>query len=98
MAAGAKTFKLKYGHRSHNQPVKATDSNRCYITAQNHGYAVDTTTLSKDWEPIFTNMNDDTNEGIRHKSKKFFSTQFYPDMTGDPKDTSYLFDIFLTAL
>ncbi len=97
-AAGARTFKLKYGHRSHNQPVRATDSSRCYITTQNHGYAVDTTTLSKDWEPIFTNMNDGSNEGIRHKSNKFFSTQFFPDMTGNPKDTSYLFDIFLTAL
>ena len=67
-AAGAKIYKLKYGHRSHNQPVREVGSNRCFITSQNHGFAVDNKTLGADWEPLFINMNDDTNEGIRHKT------------------------------
>ena len=68
-AAGAKTYKLKYGHRSHNQPVQKVGTNQCFITSQNHGYAVDDSTLPSDWEPLFVNMNDGSNEGIRHKSK-----------------------------
>ncbi|HKJ79911.1 MAG TPA: glutamine-hydrolyzing carbamoyl-phosphate synthase small subunit, partial [Prolixibacteraceae bacterium] len=68
-AAGADTYKLKYGHRSHNQPVLLEGSQKCYITSQNHGYAVATETLPDDWEPLFTNVNDNTNEGIRHKTK-----------------------------
>ena len=67
-AGGAKTFKLKYGHRSHNQPVRMAGTEKCFITSQNHGYAVDNNTLGDDWEPLFLNMNDGTNEGIRHKT------------------------------
>ncbi|MDD2595268.1 MAG: glutamine-hydrolyzing carbamoyl-phosphate synthase small subunit [Bacteroidales bacterium] len=97
-AGGAKTFKLKYGHRSHNQPVMMVGSNRCFITSQNHGYAVDNNTLGKDWEPYFINMNDGTNEGIRHKSKPFFSAQFHPEASSGPVDTEFLFDEFIKLL
>ena len=75
-AAGARTYKLKYGHRSHNQPVKLVGSTRCFITSQNHGYAVDASTLPADWEPLFVNMNDGSNEGICHKTMPWFSAQF----------------------
>jgi len=95
LAAGAKTYKLKYGHRSHNQPVLLKDTNRCFITSQNHGYAIDDKTLSQDWEPMFTNVNDGTNEGIRHKTKPFFSTQFHPEASSGPVDTEFLFDDFI---
>ena len=94
-AAGAETYKLKYGHRSHNQPVLLTGTNRCFITSQNHGYAVATETLPGDWEPLFTNVNDNTNEGIRHKTKPFFSTQFHPEASSGPTDTEFLFDDFI---
>ena len=97
-AAGASTFKLKYGHRSHNQPVRMADSNRCFITSQNHGYAVDDKTLGRDWEPWFVNMNDGTNEGIRHKSKPFCSVQFHPEASSGPTDTQFLFDDFIAKL
>lgn len=95
LAAGAETYKLKYGHRSHNQPVLLTGTNRCYITSQNHGFAVATETLPDDWEPLFTNVNDNTNEGIRHKTKPFFSTQFHPEASSGPTDTEFLFDDFI---
>ena len=98
LAAGAKTFKLPYGHRSHNQPVRRVGTDRCYITSQNHGYAVDPTTLPADWEPFFVNLNDGTNEGIRHRSKPFFATQFHPEASGGPVDTEFLFDDFLSLL
>lgn len=94
-AAGAETYKLKYGHRSHNQPVLLTGTNKCYITSQNHGYAVATETLPDDWEPLFTNVNDNTNEGIRHKTLPFFSTQFHPEASSGPTDTEFLFDDFI---
>lgn len=94
-AAGADTYKLKYGHRSHNQPVLLQGTNKCYITSQNHGYAVKTDTLPHDWEPLFTNVNDDTNEGIRHKTLPFFSTQFHPEASSGPVDTEFLFDEFI---
>ena len=94
-AAGADTYKLKFGHRSHNQPVLLTGTDRCFITSQNHGYVVDPETLSSDWEALFVNVNDDTNEGIRHKSKPFFSTQFHPEASSGPVDTEYLFDEFI---
>ena len=95
IAAGASTFKLKYGHRSHNQPVLEVGTNTALITSQNHGFAVDTTTLSEGWEPYFINLNDGTSEGIRHKSKPFFSVQFHPEASGGPTDSEYLFDNFL---
>ncbi|MEG1586277.1 MAG: glutamine-hydrolyzing carbamoyl-phosphate synthase small subunit [Bacteroidales bacterium] len=97
-AAGASVYKLKYGHRSHNQPVRMAGTNRCFITSQNHGYAVDNATLPADWEPLFINMNDDTNEGIRHKSKPFFSAQFHPEAASGPTDTDFLFDEFVNLL
>jgi len=95
LASGADTYKLKYGHRSHNQPVLRVGTNRAYITSQNHGFAVDNKTLSNDWEPMFININDQTNEGMIHKSKPFFSTQFHPEASGGPTDTSFLFDEFI---
>ncbi len=98
LAAGADTFKLKYGHRSQNQPCLKSGTKRCYITSQNHGYAVDTETLPRDWEPWFTNINDNTNEGIRHLSLPFMSVQFHPEHTPGPVDTGFLFDLFLEKL
>lgn len=97
-AGGAKTYKLKYGHRSHNQPVQMVGTDRCFITSQNHGYAVDNHTLGSDWEPLFINLNDDTNEGIRHKTKPFFSAQFHPEASSGPTDTEFLFDEFLSTI
>ena len=97
-AAGAETYKLKFGHRSHNQPVILEGTNRCFITSQNHGYAVATETLADQWEPLFTNANDSTNEGIRHKTKPFFSTQFHPEASSGPTDTEFLFDDFIDKI
>jgi carbamoyl-phosphate synthase small subunit len=98
LAAGANTYKLKYGHRSQNQPCILVGSKRCYITSQNHGYAVDENTLPDDWEPWFFNANDGTNEGIRHCSKPFMSVQFHPEACPGPMDTSFLFDEFINML
>jgi len=98
LAAGATTFKLPYGHRSHNQPVLRVGTNRGYITSQNHGFAVDDASLPVDWEPMFTNLNDHTNEGMRHLTKPFFSVQFHPEASGGPADTEFLFDEFLNAV
>jgi carbamoyl-phosphate synthase small subunit len=95
LAAGANTYKLKYGHRSHNQPVLMENSHKAFITSQNHGYAIDNNTLPADWEPLFINLNDQTNEGMRHKKKPFFSTQFHPEASSGPKDTEFLFDQFI---
>jgi len=95
LASGADTYKLKYGHRSHNQPVIKIGTSKAYITSQNHGYAVDNNTLHKDWDPLFININDKTNEGMQHKTKPFFSTQFHPEASGGPTDTDYLFDEFI---
>lgn len=97
-AAGAKIFKLKYGHRGHNQPVRMYNSTSCFITAQNHGYAVDLNTLPQDWEPLFINMNDGTCEGIKHKTKPFFSAQFHPEAASGATDTVFLFDEFIKML
>ena len=97
-AGGAKIYKLKYGHRSHNQPVRMVGTERCFITSQNHGYAVDNTTLREDWEPLFINMNDGSNEGIRHKRNPWFSAQFHPEAASGPTDTEFLFDEFVKLL
>ncbi|MDR0962323.1 MAG: glutamine-hydrolyzing carbamoyl-phosphate synthase small subunit [Mediterranea sp.] len=97
-AGGAKIYKLKYGHRSHNQPVRMVGTERCFITSQNHGYAVDNNTLTADWEPLFINMNDGSNEGIRHKRNPWFSAQFHPEADGGPTDTEFLFDEFVKLL
>ena len=97
-AGGAKIYKLKYGHRSHNQPVRMVGTERCFITSQNHGYAVDNTTLTEDWEPLFIYMNDGANEGIRHKRNPWFSAQFHPEAASGPTDTEFLFDEFVKLL
>jgi len=98
IAAGARTYKLKYGHRSHNQPVMQVGTNRCFVTSQNHGFAVDSESLPADWQPLFVNLNDNTNEGIRHKSKPFFSAQFHPEASSGPRDTEFIFDDFIALL
>ena len=97
-AGGARIYKLKYGHRSHNQPVRMVGTERCFITSQNHGYAVDNNTLGADWEPLFINMNDGSNEGIRHKTNPWFSAQFHPEAASGPTDTEFLFDEFVNLL
>ncbi len=98
LAIGAKTYKLKYGHRGQNQPVIECGTNNCFVTSQNHGFAVDTESLPEDWRPWFENLNDRTNEGIRHAWKPFRSVQFHPEACPGPVDTAYLFDEFLRML
>lgn len=98
LASGADTYKLKYGHRGQNQPCIDLTTGRCYITSQNHGYAVNEEKLSNDWEPYFRNANDGTNEGIRHKKLPFSSCQFHPEATPGPKDTEYMFDKFIETI
>jgi carbamoyl-phosphate synthase small subunit len=95
LAAGGDTFKLPYGHRGVNQPVQELGSGRCFVTSQNHGYAVDEKSLPRDWEPWFLNLNDGTNEGIRARFKPVFSIQFHPEACPGPRDTAFLFDEFL---
>jgi carbamoyl-phosphate synthase small subunit len=94
-AVGAETYKMKFGHRSHNQPVLLQGTDRCFITSQNHGFAVNTNSLPSDWEALFINVNDNSNEGIRHKTKPFFSAQFHPEASSGPLDTEFLFDDFI---
>jgi len=95
LAAGADTYKLPYGHRGVNQPVQDLITRRCYVTSQNHGYAVSDASLPKDWEPWFVNINDGTNEGIRSRTRPYFSIQFHPEAHPGPQDTGFLFDDFL---
>lgn len=97
-AAGAKIYKLKYGHRGHNQPVRLAGTDRCFITSQNHGFAVDNDTIPAEWEALFINMNDGTNEGLRHRTKPFFSAQFHPEASSGPKDTEFIFEKFIETL
>lgn len=98
LASGASTYKLKYGHRSHNQPVIQQGTNRCFITSQNHGFAVDHHKLKGDWEVNFSNLNDQTCEGIRHREKPVFATQFHPEASGGPTDTAFLFSQFIEMI
>lgn len=98
LAAGARTIKLKYGNRAHNIPALDLSTGRCHITSQNHGYAVDASTLPSEWKPYFVNLNDQSNEGMIHKSRPIFSTQFHPEAKGGPLDSSYLFDIYLDSV
>ena len=98
LAAGAQTYKLKYGHRSQNQPCLEVGTKRCFITSQNHGFAIDSESLPLGWKPWFVNANDGTNEGIIHESGLWKIIQFHPEATAGPVDTNYLFDIFVNML
>ncbi len=98
IAAGAKTFKMKYGHRSANQPCLELATQKAVITSQNHGFAVDADSLPSDFEVWFVNLNDDTVEGVRHKTEPVFSVQFHPEACPGPEDTQYLFDHFLDVI
>jgi carbamoyl-phosphate synthase small subunit len=98
LAIGAETYKLKYGHRGQNQPVVECGTNRCFVTSQNHGFAVDTDSLPRDWRPWFENLNDRTNEGIRHAWAPFRSVQFHPEAAPGPVDGSFLFDEFIRMI
>ena len=98
LAIGGNTYKLKYGHRGANQPCTEEGTNRCIITSQNHGYAVEEGSLPEGWKVWFRNANDGTVEGIRHASGKFFAVQFHPEATPGPEDAGYLFDEFIGLL
>ncbi len=98
LAAGASTYKLKYGHRGQNQPCVDTSTGRCYITSQNHGFAVDEKSLPASWQVWFTNANDGSVEGIRHSSRSWRSVQFHPEANPGPTDTAWIFDDFLHEL
>jgi len=97
-AAGANTLKMKFGNRGHNIPCTNLLSGKCYITSQNHGYAVDAESLPEDWSELFVNANDHSNEGIRHVSRPYFSVQFHPESTPGPRDTEFLFDVFIKTI
>ena len=97
-AAGADTLKMKFGNRGHNIPCTNLLSGKCYITSQNHGYAVNADTLPKDWSELFVNANDHSNEGIRHVSRPYFSVQFHPESAPGPRDTEFLFDVFIQTI
>jgi carbamoyl-phosphate synthase small subunit len=97
LAAGATTYKLRFGHRGHNQPA-ITDTGRGYITSQNHGYAIAEDSVPAGWHVTFRNLNDNSVEGIAHDSKPFFSVQFHPEATPGPTDTNWLFNDFLEML
>ncbi len=98
LASGAKTYKLKFGHRSHNQPVLQVGTKKAYLTSQNHGYAVDHKTIPKEWTSYFVNLNDKTNEGLRHAEKPIFTTQFHPEASSGPTDTAFLFGEFIREI
>ena len=98
LAAGAKTYKLVFGHRSQNQPCLHLASQRCYLTSQNHGYAVDERSLPSDWNVLFRNLNDHSVAGIEHKEYPFFSVQFHPEAAPGPLDTLWLFERFYKTL
>ncbi|XP_040848902.1 CAD protein isoform X4 [Ochotona curzoniae] len=98
LAIGAKTYKMRYGNRGHNQPCLLVDSGRCFLTSQNHGFAVETDSLPAGWAPLFTNANDQSNEGIVHESLPFFSVQFHPEHQAGPSDMELLFDVFLETV
>ncbi|KZV98927.1 carbamoyl-phosphate synth [Exidia glandulosa HHB12029] len=98
IAAGATTSKMKYGNRGHNIPCTDSQSGRCYITSQNHGFQVNTTSLPAGWKELFRNANDESNEGIFCETKPFFSVQFHPESTPGPRDTEFLFDVFVSNI
>jgi carbamoyl-phosphate synthase small subunit len=98
LAAGAKTYKLKYGHRSQNQPVKEVWGTKCYVTSQNHSYAVDTDSLPEGWLPWFENLNDGTCEGLKHRWLPFRTIQFHPEAAPGPVDTAFIFEEFIREI
>lgn len=98
VAPGAKTVKLPFGNRGQNQPVMNRITGKAFITPQNHGFAIDDGSLKQPWAPLFTNLNDRSNEGIIHTSKPIFSAQFHPEAAGGPTDTEFLFDVFLDTI
>ena len=98
LAAGARTIKLKYGNRAHNIPALDLSSGKCHITSQNHGYAVDAQSLPPDFKEYFVNLNDSSNEGMIHKSRPIFSTQFHPEAKGGPLDSAFLFETYLESV
>ena len=99
LATGADTYKLKYGHRGGNHPVKDLETGRVYISSQNHGYAVDDKALDENGAvPAFVNVNDGTNEGLKYIGKNIFTVQFHPEACPGPQDSSYLFDRFITMM
>ena len=97
-ASGAKTTKMKFGNRGHNIPCTSMVTGKCHITSQNHGYAVDAATLPNGWKELFVNANDGSNEGIMHVDKPYFSVQFHPESTPGPRDTEFLFDVFINTI
>ncbi|XP_029902796.1 multifunctional protein CAD isoform X2 [Myripristis murdjan] len=98
LVIGAKTYKMKYGNRGHNQPCIHKGTDRCFITSQNHGFAVDPETLPPGWDVLFTNANDQTSEGIVHNTQPLFSVQFHPEHMAGPTDLVSLFDVFLDTV
>jgi carbamoyl-phosphate synthase small subunit len=98
MAVGARTIKMKYGNRAHNIPALDLTTGKCHITSQNHGYAVDASTLPSDFKEYFVNLNDGSNEGMLHTSRPIFSTQFHPEAKGGPMDSSFLFDKYIESV
>ncbi len=98
LASGAKTYKLKFGHRSHNQPVLEVGTNKAYLSSQNHGFAVDNESISGEWQAYFQNLNDNSNEGLKHKTKPIFTTQFHPEASSGPTDTAFLFGDFIESI
>lgn len=98
LASGAKVYKLKYGHRGHNQPVINIDTKKAYMTSQNHGFAIDHNTLPSDWKTLYLNLNDDTCEGIKHAKLPFIGVQFHPESSGGPLDTNFVFDDFFRLI
>ena len=98
LAVGAKTYKMRYGNRGMNQPAIDLRTTKCYITSQNHGFAVDMESLPSDWRTFFLNANDHTNEGIIHASRPHSAVQFHPEAAGGPMDTAFLFDTFIAQV
>ena len=99
LATGADTFKMKYGHRGGNHPVKDLETGRVYISSQNHGYVVDMDKLDpKVAVPAFINVNDGTNEGLKYTGKNIFTVQYHPEACPGPQDSSYLFDRFIKMM
>ena len=98
LAAGADAFKMPFGNRGQNQPVINLVTKHAFITPQNHGFAIDVSNLPAEWQPLFKNANDGTNEGIMHRTKPFFTAQFHPEHMGGPADTSFLFDMFTETI